>query len=447
MKTIFLLAMLSLPAHAAQTAHLALSDCQTSAMNLSPQIKSALAEAAAARDAAENVKAALFPRVALEGALRYTGVIPQINLATPAGTINKQLGDNWNYSIGPSAYWTLFDNNGSRAAWESARKTAAAKAEDLENARRQVTLSARLAYFQVQLALEQTYLLGDQLKLAISQHEDISLNARAGTKSRLDELMSNQEVLARRRELLQARAELSGALRELAAITGREDPFDPSLALDARMNYAEYGGIEPPTALVSAEPAASLLSDMEKYSALMPDLESPSLHSLEMMAQSYRAAAESFRADKSPRVLLSARSSLDYPNGPSLYSYGQNTAGISVSLPLFENGRSDARSREQQNRAQSADERRQELARGIRRDFFKAHDAFSALKLQQDINTEAVKEASEAAALTYSAYKAGRSTWLEVQDANLRVLAAKSQSANTDAQMLIQLALMASAGR
>jgi len=53
-------------------------------------------------------------------------------------------------------------------------------------------------------------------------------------------------------------------------------------------------------------------------------------------------------------------------------------------------------------------------------------------------------EAEELAGLVYESYKAGRSTFIEVQSANLRELEAKVQSAKTDVQILIQLAVLSS---
>ena len=44
--------------------------------------------------------------------------------------------------------------------------------------------------------------------------------------------------------------------------------------------------------------------------------------------------------------------------------------------------------------------------------------------------------------MTYESYQAGRSTFLEVQSANLRVLEINVASARNDAQLLIQLAIL-----
>jgi len=426
-------------ASAADMVAFSLADTEKQALAFSPSLKSAEAELAAAQAAVKAQRSATLPRVMLEGNAKYSTRVAKIN--------NMQLGDNWNYSLGPSVYWTAFDKGSLRFALESAEHTAAARAEDAENVRRQVLFAARSAYFQLQLSLAQVQLIGDQLKLSSDQYRDIALNVRAGTKSRLDELMAHQDVLARLRELRSARNSLSAAVRDLASLTGQELRFDPSLGLDARMTDSTYTGAEPASVYIAADSSSDLFSRMGGYAASAPDLSAPSLRALEQLAASYKSMSAVYNSDKWPKLQLSARTSLDYPNGPSLYSFNQNSAGITLSVPLFEGGKNDARSLEAQNKAQSADEKRADLARSITRDFLKARDHYNALAAQQGINTRFAAEAQEAASLTYASYKAGRSTYLEVQSANLRVLSARTILANTDAQMLIDLALLASLGK
>ncbi|MFA5161386.1 MAG: TolC family protein [Elusimicrobiales bacterium] len=440
MTVLIALFLLCADCRAQQAVSLSLSGCEEAAFSSSHQLKSARAELAAAISAENALLSPLYPRIAMEGWLKYSGVIPAMTLPI----VGKQyLGDNWNYSIGPAAYWTVYDAGARALAHESADKLALAKEEEVKNISRQVALAARMAYFRAQYSLERLYLVAGQHKLAAEQYRDISLNAAAGVKTRLDELMSHQQLLERGRQLRQARSDLSAALRALCAVSGDECGYDPSLPLDWRLNYRDYG-IEPPTALVSAEPAAGLLEKMRRYAAAKPDFNSPGLRALELSASSYRAAAQSRLADTGPKITLSARSALEYPNGPSLYSFGQNSAGAAVSFPLFESGKNGFLSQQQESMALSADERRLQLVREIRRDFGEAADAFASLEAQQRLNIQAAKEAEEAARLTYDSYNAGRSTYLELEAANLRELEAKTQTALTDAQMLMELALLAS---
>ena len=100
-------------------------------------------------------------------------------------------------------------------------------------------------------------------------------------------------------------------------------------------------------------------------------------------ASAYRAAAGGYKAEKFPRLTFSARSSIDYPTGPTLYSFLQNSAGLSLSLPLFENGRLAGREKESRLNAEAADAKRDEAAGAADRDFAKALDEYNALMDEQ----------------------------------------------------------------
>ena len=373
--------------------------------------------------------------------MRYNAVVPQIAMPAALGGA-RPLGDNWNYTLGPSAYWTLYDGGASSELYESARRLAAARAAEAENARRQAILRVRTAYFQLQLALERVYLIGENLQVSMSQLKDISEGARAGYRSRLDEIRAEQETLARRRDLLRARADLSGALHEFAYITGAELPEGAALPLDHRMAGRDYGLQEPAPLFVKAEPYETI------FGRLMPAArggvykELPSVRALSEAAMAYKASAGAFEAEKVPRLSLGARSSLDYPNGPNLYSFVQNSVSLSLSLPLFESGRSAEKEKESSFNAAAALKNRDEALQTAKRDFDKALDAYNALLAEESINIEALDDAAEAAKLAYEAYKAGGGTWLDVESANFKELQAKTTAAETNAEILLKLAVL-----
>ncbi|OGS12328.1 MAG: hypothetical protein A2234_07625 [Elusimicrobia bacterium RIFOXYA2_FULL_58_8] len=440
MKIIILLLILTGTARAAEFS-VTLQAAEESALAASYQYKSARLSAEAAAAAAAASGALLKPRLNLEGSLRYNEVVPVIAMPAALGG-GKPLGDNWNYSLGPSAYWTLFDGGVLRSGREGAMRAAAARAAEAEGARRQAVLKARTAYFQLQLALEKVYLIGENLQLSLSQFRDISLGAKAGSRSRLDELRARQETTARRRDLLRARAELSALLRDFSLITGLQLPGDAALPLDARMAGRDYGGEEPASLLVRAEPYEAILSRLLPSAEGVLNKDLPSVKALTEAAQAYKAAAGVYKAERSPRLIFGARSSLDYPNGPNLYSFMQNSASLALNLPLFENNRSVEKEKENALNAAAALERRDEAARAAQKDFDKALDAYKALIDEQGMNIEVVDDAAEAAKLAYEAYKAGGGTWLDVESANLKALQAKTTAAATNTEILLKLAVL-----
>jgi outer membrane protein TolC len=440
MKAIFVFLILSVTAQAADFG-VTLKDAESGALAVSNQYRSAKLSAAAAAAGAAAAGSLLNPRLSLEGSLRYNGVVPEIAMPAALGGA-RPLGDNWNYSVGPTASWTFFDGGVLRSGRESAARAAGARRAEAESVKRQVVLKARTSYFQLQLALERVYLIGENLQLSLSQLKDISLGARAGSRSRLDEIRARQETTARRRDLLRARAELSASLRDFSFITGMPLPGPAALPLDARMAGRDYGGEEPAALFVHAEPYEAILSRLLPSAQGGLEKELPSVRALGETAQAYRASAGAYKAEKLPRLTLGARSSLDYPNGSNLYSFVQNSASLALSLPLFESGRSAEKEKESSLNAAAALERKDEAALAAARDFSKAQDAYQALLSEQAINIEALEDAAEAARLAYDAYKAGGGTWLDVESANLKALQAHTAAASTNAEILLKLAVL-----
>lgn len=440
MRLILLFLMLSGTARAGEFS-VTLKAAEESSLAASNQYKGAKLSAQAAAAAAGASGTLLNPRLSLEGNVRYNGVVPEIAMPPALGGA-KPLGDNWNYSVGPSASWTFFDGGVLRSGRESAQRNAGARLAEAENVRRQVILKARTAYFQLQLALERVYLIGENLQLSLSQLKDIKLGARAGSRSRLDEIRARQETTTRRRDLLRARADLSASLRDFSFSTGVELPGSAAMPLDARMAGRDYGGEEPASLLVRAEPYEDILSRLLPLAAKALDTDLPGVKALGEAAQAYKASAGGYKAEKFPRLTLGARSSLDYPNGPNLYSFVQNSASLALSLPLFESGRSAEKEKESALNAAAALEKRDEAALAAKRDFAKAQDAYKALLAEQSINIEAVDDAAEAGRLAYEAYKAGGGTWLDVESANLKALQAKTTAASTNAEILLKLAVL-----
>lgn len=428
-----------LPAAAgAEEFFVSLADAEKGALAVSGDYRGALLSAEAAGAAAEAAGSALYPRLALEGNLRYAAEVGEISMPAALGGA-RPLGDNWTYSIGPSAYWTL-DGGALRHAREAARLKASARSAEAEAARRGALLRARTAYFRVQLALEKVYLIGESLALSESQLRDMELAVRAGTRSRLDGIRARQETLDRRRDLVRARSELSGSLAALALASGMEPPASGALPLDARLAGRDYAA---GALLVKAEPYDSLLGRLLPASRGGPG-EAPAARALREASAAALASSKLYRAEKRPRLVFSARTSVDYPNGPNLYSFVQGTAGLALNMPLFESGRLDEKEKESRLEAEAAAALGGEADRAAGRDYALALDEYRALLDEQGINIEASEEAAEAAALSYAAYKSGGATWLEVESANFRVLRARTDLAAANSGILIKLAVLES---
>ena len=438
MRGLLLAAALAVPA-AAQTPRLAmtLAEAESAARAHSPRLKAAAQESAGARDRAEAQFAALLPRLTLDGSYRYASEVP--SLALSAGQPARPFGDHRATSLGPTLSWTLWDQGALLKSWRSQKARAASKEDEESLAASQSILGVRLAYAQAQLAREQLLLLADSLAVAQAQYQDIESRFKAGAASRIDILSSHQDALSRRKQLLQSQADLGSSLRELLHLTGRGGALDLSRPLDPRVSTAAAAGLRVPTLLVELDD----LSSIPVSPPAGPDPSNPRVSILRRQAESSRLAARGISAGRWPVVRLSARLSRDYPNGPVLESVTQKSVGLTASLPLFE-GRQTARAaREAEHQATAADRRGDLAAEELSRDWDKARVMLGSLLDQESVDERSVSETDELSRLVYLSYKAGRSNYLEVQNANLRALESKVSAARTRVQIRIQLSILA----
>ncbi|MBI5243082.1 MAG: TolC family protein [Elusimicrobia bacterium] len=419
---------------------LSLAVAQADALKLSPGLRAAEREREAAEAQARGRRSALWPRLGFDAYWRGVTDVPSVALPVPGSPL-LSFGTHESWGVGPNLSWTFWD---SKAAWNASRSLeAAARSRRQETAalRRLLLLETRLAYFKVQLALEHARLLADSLRLAQAQHEDVAQRLRYRNASRIDLLSAHQEVLDRLGQLRQARSDLASGVRDLFSKTGAGAGTDPSLPLDARTASGLPQGTEPASLLLELEPLGTSLAALDVRAEEAPD---PRLRALEEAAQASRLAARSAGAERWPKLQLTARTGVEYPNGPVRENIHQNALGVSLSLPLFEGWRVAEEVQRHALQARASEERRSQAELDLERDRKQAGDQLAGLRVQQGLSRQAVSETEELARLIYDSYKSGRSTFLEVQSANLRALEAKVRSARTDAETLAQLAVLRS---
>ncbi len=422
-----------------------LREAEARTLQNSPELKSAESERAAAHERTRNQFTLLWPKLSLDASYKYISEVPSFK-PLPTGP-SIALGDNKNTSYGPTASWLLWDSGNLYHNWKSQTAIEKAKNENVLKIKRQLLFQTRMAYFQVQLALEQVKSLIESLKLSDAQYNDIKIQQRAGARSRMDVLSAHQDVLTRRLELRQARADLAAALRELLYLTGTDIPPDASAPVDKKDEQGMPAETEAPTLLLALDP----LKDSETYLASAaegsPNENHPLPQSLLEMAQAADELSKSLNSDYGPSLQVSGRISRDYPNGPILETITQKTVGVNATWPLFQWGKTRYAVKEQKNRAETTRFEREQVLLNLKRDWDKAQDQLKGRRAQEEINKQSVLETKELAKLTYSSYVAGRSSYLEVQTANLRALETNIRTARTNVQILIQLAILDSIGK
>ncbi len=416
---------------------LSLEQCETQALVNSPEVAASAAQYSAAVAAASATVSAVLPTLNLEGSAYYQGTV--IEMQMPGRTIRT--GDNWNLAVGPALYVPLYDFGARRLGARAAGAAALARKFELEAAKRSALLAVRTAYFNVVLAAEQNYLAGQYLGLALEQYADTEKRAAAGEKTRIDVLQFRQEVFARRKRYILAGKALGEALNGLFSLTGAFPP-DTANPADARLAALKLDGVEPPTALIASDGFEILdtrLSPAEKKQLTQAN---PSLQSAAYLKRSAELAARQLNAQRWLDIQFYAKAQANYPKGPVENMFNQNIAGINISMPLWEYGRKQSLSAQQEHFAEAYDRKYAAANRDIKRGWKNALEGLAFLRRELLTDTEAQREAGELAELVYKSYSAGAAQYLEVQAANVRALNAASETALTRAQILLQLAVL-----
>jgi outer membrane protein TolC len=422
-----------------------LEQAEAQALEYSPLIKAKQAEQQAALAKAQSQSALLWPKLSVEGKVNYITEVPEFEIALPipnAQPMQLAMGDNLNYSVGLQAVWNVWDSMAIRASAKALDKIAEAKNNEIHAVKREVRLQARLAYFQTQLTLERVNLLMDALRLAQAQHRDIQAQAQVGASSRIDRLSSELEVIARERQLREARNALATAMRQMYFLMGQEPQQTVSLPLGERAVKRLPTSVAPPSVIVVLDPMETSHTKMESAQKAELSNEHPNLLSLVALTEAAQQRTTSARSGYWPQVFVSVKTSLDYPNGPVLEQVHQTAAGASVSWPLWQGGRTGSLVKEQSAQGQAREANQEQVKSQLQLTWQNAQDQLTQLQDVQKLNARATQHSETLAHLVYKAYQAGRVKYLEVQASNLRVLEASTQSAITDTQILIQLALL-----
>jgi len=423
-----------------------LQGAEEAVLRRSPSVAAAKFDRLSAEKSAAAQETSLLPQVGADGYLKYIDQLSTMSILPGHPIV---MGEHQNWSAGLSASWTVWDWGSLRSAWKSAGAVTSQKSEALRLTQRQALLAVRSAYLQVRLAREQVRLLGDSLLLAQSQQKDVEARVEAGTAGQLDLSSARQETLSRRRGLREARASLAGSLRDLADLTGESPTADPSLPLDEVTAAKPPQDIDKPTLILEMEPEETVRGRLtEALPALELSLKNsaaqPQIQQWTDAVEAARRQASSAKASMLPKIQVTGRASYDYPNQFAPVTVQQNTAMVSASMPIFDWGRSLKQASAAKAQADAAEARRAQAQADWERDLAKADDQYKALQDEAALDHQSSVEADDFAKLVRDSYRAGRSTYLEVESADLKSLQAQVQSARTHVQVLLQAAVLKS---
>jgi outer membrane protein TolC len=122
----------------------------------------------------------------------------------------------------------------------------------------------------------------------------------------------------------------------------------------------------------------------------------------------------------------------------------QNTVSVGATWPLFSFGQTTRQVGEQEKLAQAQEERRAGTRAEVATMWRKSRARLAALKDEAGAARQGVAGSRQLYRLVASSYHEGNARYLEVQSAQLRLLEAGVKLAQTEAQILIELAQLSS---
>jgi outer membrane protein TolC len=415
-----------------------LNEAITEIKSESPLLQSSIATAEAAHFQADGAKSNLLPNLSLQGNYFYQTNVPSLNI----GPIDANFGTHNNYSAGPVLSYTLFDGGKDRGNADSAIFQALAREKGKKSQEAQLELSTKQAYFRVQYALRQLELTIDSLKLSLAQNKDIENRYQAGAASRLDEVQAKRDVISYQLKFHQAQSDLANSFRDLLALEGNHQELDTSRPMPARGPNTLPAGVEAPSLTIDLERLETSLSAAETVHPLFSASLHPEVKTYEAEAQASKRLADSEKGGLYPRIVLQAKAMYEYPNVVIPETVWQETFGASLVFPLYEGDASRSRANQYLKEASANEFLKQQKLTDLTRDEAKANDGLISLKKQKSISDDNVAEAEEVEKLTYQSYRAGKSRYLDVEDANLKLLEAQVSSAQISSEILNELAIL-----
>ncbi|MBF0300194.1 MAG: TolC family protein [Oligoflexia bacterium] len=157
------------------------------------------------------------------------------------------------------------------------------------------------------------------------------------------------------------------------------------------------------------------------------NLKHPALLQLENLQLAQKLKAESIERSYYPRVNIGARTSLDYPDGTKNENYYQNSIFVTLTMPLWDGGKRSGQIASYYASERFLQSQRENLKREFESTTKKMNQILFQLKEQMNISQTGIKDAETLAKLTYQSYINGKSNYLQVQNANLKVLEWKTQ--------------------
>ena len=410
---------------------LSLKDAEKNFSIKSKNILEKKADAKAALFKAQAQKNLSLPQLNFESSYKYISEIPQVDM----GIKQIDMGDNNNYSFGVSASWLLWDDKQIKKAYMSLLALSKAK-ETIANLTQKIELfKLRVAYYKTQVAIEECHLLKKSLDLAKRQNQDITKNYTSGACSKLDKLNSDRSVANYKLDYTQSLANFSSAFFDLLNVMETTETFKEE-ETPVPYNLDENGKE------IKLDSISDTIKNFNFEDIKFSPQKNLEVVSLGYVQESLKLAYESQKSQDSMQIKLYAKSSYDYPNGPITEDVHQNIVGVSASFPLWDWQINKKLEFEKKQKAKAAQYRKEKKRIEVTKTWEKIQTQIRQSKKQIEVAKDAITLSEKVANLGFDAYKNGKITFVELEEANLKLLKAKVQHLKINAKLLSQMALL-----
>ena len=371
-----------------------------------------VAEASARHEAAEaqvdTRRAAALPQVAALGGYSRTNHVDTFGILLPNNqlrVIYPDIPDNVRTRV--DAQWPLYTGGRLEALTDAARREATAGAEDVAALQSDLTLEIGRAFWSLVVANETVRVVDESLARTGAHLEDVRHQLTAGLVSPSDVLTVQAQQSRQRMLSIQARSSRNVAEAELARLVGASPgtAIRPDAVLEPSATDSTF------TTLVS-----QALEQRRDRRALVSRLSG---------AESRVAAAA---AGRRPTIALAG--GVDYAR-PNVRIFPRQDAwraswdaGVSVSWPLFDGGRSRAETAEASATRRAIQARMDEFDSVLALEIRQRLAEIEASRAAIDAAADAVTAATEARRVVGERFAAGVATSTDVLDAQILVLQA-----------------------
>lgn len=373
-----------------------LNDCITYALEHNPSLLAVKASLEASKAGIEKAKSAKYPQLSS-------------GLGVSKSYSNDRWSESWRASVLSLSY-TLYDWGRTEGSIKSAELSYEQSLQNFKKSQQDLIYQVKKAFYNVLYTQELVKVAEESVNIAKAHLKDAEARFKAGVASRYEVLRAETELANAQPTLIKAKNAATLALASLKNIIGWEEKEDVQLVLEGTLEYKKIPEV----------PLEILINQALE--------QRPDIMQLKLEKESGEVSLKLAKANNKPSLGLSASHS-QQASGLTEDWYGSTGASISLSIPLYDGGRTKAMIAQAQASLESI---LKSLEAKINQVKLEVEQAYLNTKQAEEIiisSEKAIEEAQESYRLAQVRYSSGVGTNLEVMDASLALTRAKTNHA------------------